>query len=176
MISLGPACGRMIELLHGVPAEALGRPTPCAEYTVMDLIAHVDQVARGFTAMAVDQPEQPAGADPGDGLPERVKALGEAWADEAAWRGTAVIGGGLELPRERWGKIALTEVVVHGWDLAVATGQPFEPDERTLRDCLAHVAEFVPGAPLPELWGPPVPVPADAPTLSRILGITGRTP
>lgn len=175
MISLRPACGRMIDLLRGLPDEALGRPTPCAEYTVADLIAHLDQVARGFTAMATGRGEQPAGVDPGDGLPERVKALGEAWAEEAAWRGSSDIGG-LELPNERWGRIALTEVVVHGWDLATATGQPFEPDERTLRDCLAHVAEFVPKAPLPELWGPAVPVPPDAPLLDRILGITGRRP
>ena len=75
-----------------------------------------------------------------------------------------------------WAKIALTELMVHGWDLARATGQPFDLPEPTLRACLEHVAVFVPAAPLPELWDPPVAVAADAGLLDRIVAITGRTP
>lgn len=32
-----------------------------------------------------------------------------------------------------WGRIALTEIGLHGWDLATATGQPFELPEGTLQ-------------------------------------------
>ena len=85
---------------------------------------------------------------------------------------------GSDLSNETWGRIALTELVVHGWDLAVATGQrideSFDLPEHTLRACLDHVAEFVPDAPFPELWGTPVVVAPDAPLLDRILAITGR--
>ncbi len=68
-------------------------------------------------------------------------------------------------------------MVVHGWDLARATGRPFGlDDEQALRACLEHVAEFVPNAPVPQLWGPPAVVADDAPLIDRIVAITGRTP
>jgi len=81
-----------------------------------------------------------------------------------------------ELSNELWGRITLTELVVHGWDIAVATGQPFDLPGETLRACLEHVAEFVPNAPVPGLWGPAVGVPVDATLLDRIVAATGRTP
>jgi uncharacterized protein (TIGR03086 family) len=68
---------------------------------------------------------------------------------------------------------ALDEVVVHGWELAVATGRPYPADEAAVRAC----AEFLAGAERsPELFGPVVEVPADAPALDRLVGLTGRDP
>ena len=110
-----------------------------------------------------------------EGVTVHVRALGEAWDNPAAWQGSSDAGG-LGLPNELWGKIALTEMVVHGWDIARATRQPFDLPEDTLRACLDHVAVFVPNAPLPELWGTTVEVPEGAPLLDRIAAITGRTP
>jgi uncharacterized protein (TIGR03086 family) len=179
MIDLMPACRRMIDVLGGVADDQLAGGTPCTEYTVRDLIAHVDGVANGFAALARAQPSAPGDEGLGDDWRERVaehvRALGEAWADPAAWKGETETGG-TALPNELWGKIAFTEVVVHGWDLATATGQPFALPDETLRACLDHVADFVPKAPLPTLWGPAVPVPDDAPLLHRVLAVTGRTP
>ncbi|WP_092529317.1 TIGR03086 family metal-binding protein [Amycolatopsis arida] len=185
MIDLKPACHRMAEVLAGITDDQLTRPTPCTEYTVGDLIDHVDGAAVGFTAVArkevgeQEDPPEPTAANLGPGWRDaarrHVRTLGEAWDDPAAWRGTAT-GAGLELPTELWGRIALTEMVVHGWDLARATGQPFDLPEETLRACLDHVSGFVTEAPLPELWNPPVEVPADAPLLDRVVGLAGRTP
>ncbi|GAA2087843.1 TIGR03086 family metal-binding protein [Streptomyces albiaxialis] len=188
MIDLRPACRRMSEVVAGVEDGLLAGPTPCAEYDVSALVAHVAQVARGFTAVARKERAEgaqdgtsavPLAAPPREGWREELagelRALGEAWDDPAAWEGESG-GAGVELPNALWGKIVLTELVVHGWDLARATGRPFDLPEETLRACYAHVAEFVPKAPLPELWGTPVDVPEDAPLLDRLLGITGRDP
>lgn len=185
MIDLKPACDRMIDALAGVADDQLASPTPCAEYTVGDLIDHVDGAAQGLTSVAgqesgestdTDAAPEPAAADDWrERLAKHVRMLGEAWDDPAAWQGTTM-GPGVELPNERWGRIALTEMVVHGWDIARATGQPFDLPEHTLRACLEHVAEFVPKAPIEGLWGPAVEVPADASLLDRIVAITGRTP
>jgi uncharacterized protein (TIGR03086 family) len=185
VIDLEPASRRMIELLAGVTDDELAGPTPCAAFTVGDLIDHVDEASQQFAALAGHRPAEPAGdhgpADDrfGPGWRERVgghvAGLAVAWDDPAVWQGSTA-GGSVELPNERWGKIALTELVVHGWDLARATGQPFDLPDDTLRACLDHVAEFVPEAPFPDLWGPPVEAAAGAPLLDRIVAITGRTP
>ncbi|WP_020667479.1 TIGR03086 family metal-binding protein [Amycolatopsis nigrescens] len=179
MIDLKPACHRMITLLDRIADDQLTSPTPCAEYDVGDLIGHLDEVSLGFTAVARKEVGEPAVVGLGDGRRERLagqlRVLGEAWDDPAAWTGRATVIG-LELANELWGKIAFTEVVVHGWDLAKATGLPFELPGETLRACFDHVAAFVPSAPVEGLWGTAVEVPADAPLLDRIVAITGRTP
>jgi len=104
-----------------------------------------------------------------------VQALGKAWDDPAAWEGIGNVPDS-DLSNTTWGKITLTELVVHGWDIATATGQPFDLPEQTLQACFDHVAVFVPNAPLPDLWGPPAEVPPDASLLDRIVAITGRVP
>lgn len=185
MIDLKPACQRMIDLLATIRTDQFDSSSPCTEYRVGDLIDHVDQVARLFTAIAHhDSTDLPDDGEPDvthlapdwrDSLARHVRALGAAWDSPTAWQGSPDVLG-LELPNEVWGRIALTELVVHGWDLATATGQPFDLPEPTLRACLDHVAEFVPNAPLPDLWGPPVAVAPDAPLLDRIVAITGRRP
>jgi uncharacterized protein (TIGR03086 family) len=184
VIDLKPACRRMNEVLAGVTDEQLTTSGPSTEYTVGDLIDHIDQIARGSTALAQrDTVEQPGtgpdaahlGPDWRLSVAEHLLALGKAWDDPTAWRGRAKVPGS-DLSNEMWGKITLTELVVHGWDIAKATGQPFALPEQTLRACLDHVATFVPNAPIPALWGPPVDVAPDAPLLDRIVAITGRAP
>jgi uncharacterized protein (TIGR03086 family) len=77
------------------------------------------------------------------------------------------------------GGVALNEVLLHGWDLAVATGQEYRPDPASVEACLALVTGMnQPGN--EELhngqFGPVVPVPASAPALDRLLGLAGRSP
>jgi uncharacterized protein (TIGR03086 family) len=185
VIDLKPACHQMIEVLAGVTDDQLTSSSPCTEYTVGDLIDYVDQVSRGATALAHHTAEVPgtgtgpdaAHLDPDwrDSVAQHMRELGEAWDDPAAWQGSANVPGP-DLSNEMWGKITLTELVVHGWDIAKATGQPFDLPEHTLQACLDHVAKFVPNAPIPALWGPPVDVAPDATLLNRIVAITGRAP
>ncbi|HEX4247015.1 MAG TPA: TIGR03086 family metal-binding protein [Pseudonocardia sp.] len=183
MIDLTPACDTMIDLLGRITAEQLQLPTPCTEYTVRDVIEHIDVVAVGSSATArgdeLSGSGSPAAAGAEDDWLDRVAKhvweVGEAWRDPAAWRGSTAAAG-VQLSNELWAMITLTELVVHGWDLTTATGRPYELAEPTLRACYEHVAEFVPNAPVAGLWGPPARVPGDAPLLDRLVAITGRTP
>lgn len=187
MIDLKPACRRMADVLAGVTNDQLTHATPCTDYTVRDLINHISEVSQGFAALArkdhavvgnIDNTDNKAMLQGGDWcgpVTAQVLALGESWADPTAWQGR-FDAGGVELSNELWGRIALTEMVVHGWDLATATGQPFDLPGTTLRACLEHVAAFVPQAPVPALWGPAVDIPDAAPLLDQIIAITGRTP
>lgn len=71
--------------------------------------------------------------------------------------------------------MALDEVVLHGWDLARATGQEFVLDDATATACLGFVESFDPAGP-PGLFGPAVPVPDDAPVMDRLVARAGRDP
>jgi uncharacterized protein (TIGR03086 family) len=186
VIDLKPAGERMIEVLSGTTDGQLPGPSPCTEYTVGDLVDHVDHSSRVFAAVAHhDLAElQAAGAGPAPvhlepdwhgTVARHVRALVVAWDDPAAWQGTDFMPGS-DLSNETWGRITLTELVVHNWDLARATGQPFALPEDTLRACRDHVVEFLPEAPFPALWGSPKEVGADAPLIDQIVAVTGRVP
>lgn len=110
-------------------------------------------------------------------IPARLAELAEAWRVDEAWVGMTKAGG-LDLPSEVAGVIALDEVVVHGWDLASATRQPYGVEQEQLEMVFGFVrasAEQNPDG-TPGLFGPPVTVPDDAPLLDRVIGLAGRDP
>ena len=85
--------------------------------------------------------------------------------------------GGIDLPGEVAGLVALDELVVHGWDVARASGQPYSHDPETLEAVHGFVSQFASdGRRDNGLFGPPVDVAADAPLLDRVIGLTGRDP
>ena len=178
MIDLRPACRRLGGLVAEIGDQQLGEGTPCPKYSVRELLDHVDEGARGFAEVAG------AGAAGGEldfagewreVLGRRLEVLGEAWQDPAAWVGDSDLAD-LGLPKAAWGRIALTEVVVHGWDLSKATGLPFELPEETVQACYDHVAGFLEQPPVPELWGPAVETAVEAPLMDRLVGVAGRQP
>ena len=87
--------------------------------------------------------------------------------------------GGVDLPGEVAGVVALDELVLHGWDVARASGQPYAVDDPSLQAVHRFVAQFSgPGhdADRAGLFGPEVPVSDDAPLLDRVVGMAGRDP
>src|SRR5919205_1162931 len=179
-IDLGPAARRVADVVEGVRDEQLRAPTPCADANVADLLDHVDGLAQGFTAAAEkrqlegSQGPRADGSQLGDGwrlrMRARLEALTAAWRDPAAWEGMTQAGG-VDLPGEVAGLVALNEVIVHGWDLASATGQPYASEDDLVAGALGFVRAAVAENPngSPGLFGPPVPVPADAPLLDQLL-------
>ena len=79
------------------------------------------------------------------------------------------------MPAEVVGLVALDELVVHGWDLAAATGTPYEPAEPEIAAAAGFVTSFA--APRDgRLFGPVVPIPDRGTPLDHLLGLTGRDP
>lgn len=184
MIDIHPAARRTAGLVSSVAEEQLGLPTPCAEACVGDLLDHLGVFAVRFTAAARKEagdrmsPPPPSRANLEVGWRERISrdllALGDAWRDPQAWDGST-FAGGIEMPAAMVGLVAVDELVVHGWDIAVATRQPYRPPEHEIEAAMAFVASF--DAPRGgTLFGPIVPVPPDASPLDRLLGLTGRDP
>ncbi|MER6566937.1 TIGR03086 family metal-binding protein [Streptomyces sp. NPDC001093] len=122
------ACLR--EVVAGVPEEAWGRPTPCSEWTVRQVLNHarIDQQAYGLALTAGrpgEDPFQPADAlhgDPTAELDKVLDAVADAYAGLPADAGSVPTPlGPLPLPLAA-GAGAL-DAAVHAWDIAVATGQ-----------------------------------------------------
>lgn len=178
---LEDAAERMAAIVDVIPDDALGRPTPCAAYSVGDLLDHVGGAAIAFAAAAKTPLGAPPPADAANlgahwrtRITADVRALVDAWRESGAWQGMTGAGG-IDLPGEVAGMVALDELIVHAWDLAVATGQPAAYDGPELPSVLATVQGFRPSG-IEGLFGPEVAVPADAPLLDRILGVAGRDP
>jgi uncharacterized protein (TIGR03086 family) len=186
MIDLTPACRRMSEVLANVGDDQLSAATPCTDYSVGDVLHHVGGLALAFAASArkdlgplTGSPPTPDAAqlDPDwrTSYPARLTELAQAWSDPSAWQGMTRIAA-LDMPGEAVGATGLTEVVIHGWDLARATGQPYDVDPATLGAVLAHVTASAAEGPVEGLFGPAVPVADDAPTLDRVIALSGRDP
>jgi uncharacterized protein (TIGR03086 family) len=188
-LDLAPAAKRMAALVGGVSDNQLGGVTPCPAYTLGDLLDHVGGLSIAFTA-AARKAELPGGSQGPSGDASRLEegwrdriardldTLAAAWTEPQAWTGTAVAGG-VEMPAEVAALVALDELVVHGWDVARASGQPFDVDPVSLEAVHGFVAQFSgPGQEESRagLFGPVVPVPDDAPLLDRVVGMAGRDP
>lgn len=183
MIDMQPAATRLAGVIAGVSDDDLAKPTPCPDASVGDLIDHTRTFCVAFTRAARkegrDGPPPPPDAanlppDWRQTTTELLHALAAAWSEPGAWDGMTHAGP-FELPAEVAGLIPLDEMVVHGWDIAVATGQPYAPPDNEVEAAIAFVADF--DAPRDgQLFGPIVEVPEDAPPLHRLLGLTGRDP
>ena len=117
-----------------------------------------------------------APAAPAADLESQIELLVAAWSVPAAWQGTTTMGGPMELPATMVGARVLDELVVHGWDLARATGQDPAWDGELLDFVHQQVAETAAMGREMHAYGPEVAVPATAPLLDRTLGLTGRDP
>ena len=178
---LHPAAERLAHVIRAVPADALDRPTPCTEYSVGDLLDHIRVFFQAFQGAATKQPLPPpvraSAADlPDDwqtSMPTDALQLADAWDDPTAWDGMTAAGG-VDLPGAVAGTIALDELVVHGWDLAVSTGAPYDPDGPELQ--VVHQQVVDARAMGFDIFAAEVPVPDDAPLFDRILGLAGRDP
>lgn len=191
-LDLRPATQEVTRLLDGVRPAHLAGPTPCPGYSVAALLDHLMALTRAFTLAAgkSDSAELAAESPPGQAtaghldpswriaLPQRLEALAAAWRDPSAWQGEAEVAG-VPLSGEAAGLVALDEVVLHGWDLAQSTGQTLHPDAAHV-DAVLSFAEMTAQpdqAQLREgLFGPVLPIAAEASQWNRALSFAGRDP
>jgi uncharacterized protein (TIGR03086 family) len=190
IVDLGPAAQRLADLVARVTDDELGQPTPCPAYTLGDLIDHVGGLALAFTAAAnkdigsTDVNRAPSGDASRLGqdwrarIPRRLGPLAQAWREPGAWTGTTRIAGG-DAPAAMVGLTAADELVVHGWDVARATGQPYACEPELLDAARSFLVQFAsPDAPAgPEVaFGPSRQLPGGAPLLDRVVALAGRYP
>lgn len=178
------AAAEAARITAGIGTERLADPTPCPEYDTRALINHLvaytgvgmelrarrepypdDLATRDFTA----EPDWAAA------YAARLDRAVAAWADPAVWEGEIGTGEGA-MPATAMAGMLFMELVLHGWDVARATGQDYRADEETARLLLTLVTEQAELYRQYKGFAEPVPVSEDAAALDRALALSGRDP
>ncbi|MEV7728893.1 TIGR03086 family metal-binding protein [Streptomyces sp. NPDC087917] len=171
------------QMLGNVTPDQYGHPTPCDDFDVRTLANHLVAanpyyviLAQGgapdFSLFARDHIGD---RHPGEVYAEGAKEVLAVWQTEGApERRMPLPGGGLG---PRLADLHLLETVLHGWDLATATGQDRAGDPDAVET--AHLTWYGnhPDAVRPRtgMFGPSRTAPEDAPALDRLAAYFGRT-
>jgi uncharacterized protein (TIGR03086 family) len=162
----------------------LGGPTPCGDWDVRALLNHLilwtsyslEARAQGGS-VGEELTDKDFAAEPGFAAAYRAqldRALA-AWADPAAWERKLNVMG-TPTPAADVAALNIAEMVLHGWDLAAATGQRYTVGDAATA-AAANAAEA--NADLFRQYkgfAEPVEVPASASGLDRLLALSGRDP
>lgn len=172
-----------------VPPERWDAPSPCARWTARDVVEHiVDMHGVMLRPLGLRLSAAPSVSE------EPVAAVDSAIADVMRVLDDPELAGrecstptGVMTAAEHINRVVSDDLVLHGWDLARATGQDDTMDPDDVERISSFVAsldpEFLdklrtPGAfgPDVEVFGPEVKVPVNASAQERLLGAIGRDP
>ena len=169
------------QLVTAVRPEQWDNPTPCPGWDVRNLVRHLINGQYVFAAILHGKPASAARKDasPDGELPGSYRDSGAALL--AAFRQPGILRQVFTVPIGPVpGVVALhlrtTELLVHGWDLARATGQPAAFPAALAESELAFsrgmLGSIPPGHPS---FAAPQPVPDDAPAIDRLAACLGRS-
>jgi uncharacterized protein (TIGR03086 family) len=163
-------------VLRGLrPQDGTAR-TPCAKFTVDQLIEHLLGSLVSLGAAAGVQVAVPTEETAELTVTSAARQAIDGWRARGL-EGTVSVGP-FDLPAAAAAGILPLELLVHAWDLAKATSQPMAASEEVLSGYLLDVAK---GLIRPELrdddrFAAEVPIGSDASNLERLVAFTGRTP
>jgi uncharacterized protein (TIGR03086 family) len=166
---------RAAEVMEAVGVEQLDRPTPCADWSVQDLIDHmVGSTDYLLAALSGRDPKSVTGASADDYRAGREAVL-HGLAEPGALDRTCLAPLGFEWTVGQATAGTFMDNLIHTWDLASATRQDATLDPELVEACTEL---FLPDMPeqgrASGLVGPEVRVRADATPQQRLLGSMGR--
>ncbi len=173
---LRPVLARALDVTDSLVATAgpddLDRPTPCSEFDVRELVDHLAMVVDRIRVVAEGRPFTEATSDAGWGA--GLAALRAALPDvDLARTVTAPFG---TAPVAVMLGMYVSELTVHGWDLARALGREDLLDPALAEPQVEHARAKIPAVRDGMPFEPPVEVADDAPAYDRLVGWYGRDP
>jgi uncharacterized protein (TIGR03086 family) len=167
--------------IAAVRAHQWENASPCARWTALEVVDHVIDMHGVMLGVEIPRTDDPL-AD----FREARRQVQDALDSDRATSEVSTPMGPMTL-EDHVDQVVSDDLVLHGWDLARATGQdetiPATDVERlwaTARSVPADLMERfrTPGAfgPGVEVYGPEVVVADDAPLQDRLLGYVGRDP
>jgi uncharacterized protein (TIGR03086 family) len=175
-------------IVSGIDPGELGHPTPCPRYDVAALVDHIVEAGHRAAALGRGQTPPPGDVSPHVWLAEAPGQLrhaaedaAQAWGDDSKLRSKFAMPWGEEHTGAAIVDMYLTELAVHAWDLARATGQTDELAPSLAAAALEGARAMIrpeyrdmvgPGSP----FGKEVPPPPSADGWERLAAFTGRAP
>lgn len=172
---------RAHKVIEGVRPDQLGDSTPCSEWDVRALLAHMIGVVTNIGTAA--RGEEPASAPDdfviGDDPAGQFRAAADAGL--AAWRAPGVLdqivnGGPGPMPGRVLAGINLLDTATHTWDLATATAQDPGLDDACARLALEQAHQIIAPEIRPGRFDAAVTVPENASPRDQLVGFLGRKP
>jgi uncharacterized protein (TIGR03086 family) len=168
---LGPVLGGVIAALR---TDQLNEPTPCSEFTVRGVLEHMIGGATTFAAAYRGEvPPEPELGDPIAGAQSALADLAASITAPGALDRTIHAPFG-DIDGESFARFVVLDGLVHGWDLASATDQPYDPPA----DLVAAASEFAEQTLDPlrdgQTFKAIVEPPAGANPIERLAAYTGR--
>ncbi|SDT07862.1 TIGR03086 family protein [Brevibacterium sandarakinum] len=169
--------------IDSMKPDDLGRPTPCAEYDVRTLLAHLIAVLRKLTAVRAGDNFAEV-TDPADDLDDDGRSafrharaeLERAWTPDAALEDKYTLPYGTMTGRELLDAYT-HEFTVHAWDLCRALGDGDDLDPELAVAALDWYTLNVPADDRSEggPFGPAAAVSDDADPYTRLAAFVGRS-
>lgn len=185
-------CDRMLaavqHLVDAVQPDQWTAPIPCSDWNVRQLLNHVANGNVVFAGVADrTRPSGPVSAEEravdrlGDDPAAGFRATGTRM--HAAFLNPGFLDGAVETPMlgEQLGKavvhIRINELLIHGWDVAQAIGQPAGLPEDLAEGALVLWQTRLADRPRDRMpFRPSETVPDDAPAIDRLAAFLGRKP
>ena len=162
------------DIIGGVQSSQLGDSTPCSEWNVQALMDHiVGGTGMIWGSLAGAAPETPQGSSPVAAFEAgTAKVLDAARVPGALEKSVQSPAG--EMPAGQFLSIFFMDTLVHGWDLAKATGQSTDMPADLAETCYAMFGPMADEWRKTGVFGPRVEVAEDASTQVKLLGALGR--
>jgi uncharacterized protein (TIGR03086 family) len=184
MAAAAAEAARVVDAVPTEPAQKLDEPTPCGDWDLRTLLNHTilwtsysaERRAHG-ESVAEELMSKDFTADPGfrkDYAAQIGKAV-QAWGDPKAWEGDIGVMGDAT-PAADVGAMLIMEMVLHGWDIAKATGQEYACDDAVAAVLLGTVQAQAELFRKYQGFADAVTVPDDATAFDRALAASGRDP
>jgi uncharacterized protein (TIGR03086 family) len=160
-------------VLRGIGASDGTSSTPCAKFTVDELLDHLLGSISSLGSMAGAEVVVPSDVPMESRVATAAQQALEAWRRRGT-EGSVTFGSG-EMPASRAANILSLEFLVHGWDFAAATSQTMTPSDALSDYVLDRARELIaPSMRDGDRFAVEAEVGPDAGALERLVAFTGR--
>ncbi|HSV38930.1 MAG TPA: SRPBCC domain-containing protein [Nocardioidaceae bacterium] len=146
-------------VLRALTREDQPKPTPCNDFTAHQLVVHLIESLVGIGGMAGTTIPAPDGPSAEDKVSVAAAAAIDAWRGQDEWQA----------------RLLPVELLLHGWDLAQATGQTVRVSDEVVGYVRGLAEAFVPGGRERGSFGPEVTASGDASPIDSLAAYAGRT-